>query len=233
MRWLYWRCDRYFLSADCVAHAVSPRPVAVVNPSLGSKKSSTRISMIEPPEAFALGRTTLRVGFHWYLPDKVMADTQGLLLPAASATTYKKSCWAEVHLYRIHYAVTRFLELMPIKENAATNSIEPLMPPDRLSPMFTVALPVVELPKRADDSRFKFGFLLCLVLAVHFTWVPRASVQTTTHEISGQITDPTGGRVPLPDVTIINVGTGVERAAQSNPRIVRFCLCTGARHLPV
>lgn len=72
---------------------------------------------------------------------------------------------------------------MPIKENAATKNIAPLMPPDRWSPMLTVALPVVELPKRADHSRFNFGFLLCLVLAVHVTWLPIASVQTATLDL--------------------------------------------------
>src|ERR1700743_688750 len=62
----------------------------------------------------------------------------------------------------------------------------------------------------------RFSFSLCLLLVARVMWVPVASAQTATGEISGQIRDASDAVVGLANITVVSLETGAERAVQSN-----------------
>ena len=58
--------------------------------------------------------------------------------------------------------------------------------------------------------------LLGLLAAVCILGLVEAQAQTTTAQISGQVTDSTGAMVPQAIITITNVDTGVSRKVETS-----------------
>lgn len=57
---------------------------------------------------------------------------------------------------------------------------------------------------------------VAFLLAILFAFGIRANAQTVTAELSGSVTDPSGGVLPKTTVTAVNTATGISRTVQTN-----------------